>query len=63
MPTKIPLKDPSLRIGQNYIDGKWLEAESGKRFNVTAGRNRSRILRRWYELVMGNQEDLATLIT
>ncbi|CAI7667021.1 hypothetical protein PCG10_001895 [Penicillium crustosum] len=99
MATNIQLKDPSLLIGQNYIDGKWVEAESGKRFNVTdpasgkligscpesdtrdaqraidsaaaalpswrsrAGRNRSRILRRWYELVMENQEDLATLIT
>ncbi|CAI7618256.1 unnamed protein product [Penicillium viridicatum] len=35
MPTKIPLKGPSLLIGQNYIDGKWLEAGPGKRFNVT----------------------------
>lgn len=28
-----------------------------------SGRNRSRILRRWYELVIENQDDLATLIT
>lgn len=35
MATNIQLKDPSLLIGQNYIDGKWVEAESGKRFNVT----------------------------
>ncbi|KAM0545839.1 hypothetical protein ACHAPJ_011166 [Fusarium lateritium] len=28
-----------------------------------SGRDRSRILRRWYELVMENKEDLATLIT
>ncbi|OQE42331.1 hypothetical protein PENCOP_c004G08039 [Penicillium coprophilum] len=99
MATNIELKDPSLLIGQNYIDGKWVDAASGKRFNVTdpasgkligscpesdtkdaqraiesaaaalpawrsrTGRNRSRILRRWYELVMENQEDLATLIT
>lgn len=27
------------------------------------GRNRGRLLRRWYDLVMENQEDLATLIT
>ncbi|KAJ5087342.1 hypothetical protein N7456_010958 [Penicillium angulare] len=95
----IQLKDASLLIGQNYINGQWIEAESGKRFNVTdpatgaligscpesdskdaqkaiqaaaaampawrsrAGRNRGRILRRWYELIMENQEDLATLIT
>ncbi|KAJ5272983.1 hypothetical protein N7478_008108 [Penicillium angulare] len=31
----IQLKDPSLLIGQNYINGKWIESESGKRFNVT----------------------------
>ncbi|KAJ5957565.1 hypothetical protein N7501_011844 [Penicillium viridicatum] len=35
MATNIQLKDPSLLIGQNYIDGKWLKAEYGKRFNVT----------------------------
>ncbi|KAH2905423.1 hypothetical protein KXW25_008188, partial [Aspergillus fumigatus] len=28
-----------------------------------SGRNRGRLLRRWYELVLENQEDLATLIT
>ncbi|XRM42614.1 hypothetical protein ABZX51_005824 [Aspergillus tubingensis] len=95
----IQLKDQSLLIGQNYINGEWVEAESGKRFSVTdpatgatlgscpesdskdtqnaiesaaaampawrsrSGRNRGRILRRWYELIMENQEDLATLIT
>lgn len=35
MATNIQLKDPSLLVGQNYIDGKWVEAVSGKRFNVT----------------------------
>ncbi|KAH8427439.1 NAD-dependent succinate-semialdehyde dehydrogenase [Aspergillus melleus] len=95
----IRLKDPSLLVGQNYIDGKWVEAESRRRFDVTdpangsilgscpesdskdaqnaidsaaaalpawrsrAGRNRGRILRRWYELILENQEDLAKLIT
>ncbi|KAJ6142955.1 Aldehyde dehydrogenase C-terminal [Penicillium samsonianum] len=99
MATNIRLKDPSLLVGQNYIDGKWVEAVSGKRFIVTdpasgkligscpesdtrdaqgaiesaaaalpawrsrSGRNRSRLLRRWYNLVMENKEDLATLIT
>ncbi|RAH81527.1 putative succinate-semialdehyde dehydrogenase [Aspergillus japonicus CBS 114.51] len=93
------LNNPSLLIGQNYINGTWLEAASGRRFQVTdpangntigtcpesdstdahkaidaaaaalpawrsrTGRNRGRILRRWYELVMENQQDLATLIT
>ncbi|KAH1356908.1 hypothetical protein KXX33_006914 [Aspergillus fumigatus] len=95
----VHLRDPSLLVGLNYIDGKWVEAESQKRFDVTnpangnvigscpesdakdaqkaidaaaaalpawrslSGRNRGRILRRWYELVLENQEDLATLIT
>jgi hypothetical protein len=29
------LKDPPLLISQNYIGGKWGEAGSGMRFNVT----------------------------
>ncbi|WAO87634.1 Succinate-semialdehyde dehydrogenase [Fusarium falciforme] len=93
------LKDPSLFVGKNYVDGQWIESVSGKRFDVhdpasgaligscpesvaqdaeqaikiaaaalpewrsRTGRNRSRILRRWYELVIENKEDLATLIT
>ncbi|KAM0427849.1 hypothetical protein ACHAPT_007308 [Fusarium lateritium] len=93
------LKDPSLFVGKNYVDGQWIESVSGKRFDVhdpasgaligscpesvaqdaeqaiqvaaaalpawrsRTGRNRSRILRRWYELVMENKDDLATLIT
>jgi hypothetical protein len=35
MTTNIQLKDQSLLIGQNYIGGQWVEATSGKRFNVT----------------------------
>ncbi|KAL4935561.1 Aldehyde/histidinol dehydrogenase [Aspergillus oleicola] len=98
-PSTVQLINPALLIGQNYINGEWVEAESGKRFNVTdpatgnvigscpesdskdaqraidtavaalpawrsrAGRNRGRILRRWCELILKNQEDLATLIT
>ncbi|RHZ60124.1 NAD-dependent succinate-semialdehyde dehydrogenase [Aspergillus thermomutatus] len=97
--TTCQLKDPSLLIGKNYIDGQWIEAASGKRFNVTdpatgnvigscpesasedvetaiksaaaalpawrsrTGRDRGRILRRWFELIMENKDDLATLIT
>ncbi|KAL4736092.1 Aldehyde/histidinol dehydrogenase [Aspergillus similis] len=93
------LNDPSLFIGKNYIDGRWVESVSGNRFEVhdpatgaligscpestpedvepavraaasalpswraRTGRERSRILRRWYELVIENKEDLATLIT
>lgn len=33
--TNIRLMDPSLLIGQNYIGGEWVDAASGKRFNVT----------------------------
>lgn len=33
--SNIRLNDPSLLVGQNYIEGKWVEAETGKRFNVT----------------------------
>ncbi|POR36830.1 Aldehyde dehydrogenase, C-terminal [Tolypocladium paradoxum] len=93
------LKDPSLLVGKNFINGKWIESESQQRFEVRdpatnavighcpestvkdaenaiqsaaaalprwrsrTGRDRARILRRWYELVMENVEDLTTLIT
>jgi succinate-semialdehyde dehydrogenase / glutarate-semialdehyde dehydrogenase len=30
----LPLKDPSLFRTQNYLDGAWIEADSGKRFDV-----------------------------
>ncbi|KAM0540855.1 hypothetical protein ACHAPJ_013467 [Fusarium lateritium] len=29
------LKDQSLFVGQNYINGEWIESAGGKRFNVT----------------------------
>jgi hypothetical protein len=32
----VHLRDPSLLVGLNYIDGKWVEAESQKRFDVTS---------------------------
>ncbi|KAJ5728378.1 hypothetical protein N7493_004708 [Penicillium malachiteum] len=93
------LRDPSLFVNKNYINGQWIDSVSGKSFNVhdpangnligscpesvdqdaeiainvaasalptwraRTGRDRSRILRRWYELVQENKEDLATLIT
>lgn len=92
------LKDQSLFKQQSYINGKWVDAKSGKTFEVTnpatgktigtmpemnkddiqtaidaaaaalpsfrktTGRQRGRMLRKWYELMMENQEDLAKLI-
>ncbi|RHZ62809.1 NAD-dependent succinate-semialdehyde dehydrogenase [Aspergillus thermomutatus] len=94
-----PLKDQSLFIEKAYVNGEWVEAESGKTFEVhdpasgrligtcpefdvldtekaieaasaafpkfrkTLARERARMLRRWYQLMMDNAEDLATLIT
>ncbi|KAK1966587.1 succinate-semialdehyde dehydrogenase [Colletotrichum sublineola] len=93
------LKDKTLLVGKNLINGGWTDSVSGKTFDVTdpatgdligscpesvvedadraiksaaaalpgwrskSGRERSRILRRWYDLVMENKTDLATLIT
>ncbi|HSH84539.1 MAG TPA: NADP-dependent succinate-semialdehyde dehydrogenase [Guyparkeria sp.] len=93
------LNDPSLLVEQCYIDGEWLDANSGETFAVvnpatdsrlgsapqmgaaeakraveaaqaalpdwrarTAG-ERAKILRRWFELILDNQEDLARLMT
>ncbi|KAH7034534.1 Aldehyde/histidinol dehydrogenase [Microdochium trichocladiopsis] len=100
MPSAIPhLKDASLLVGNNYINGQWIASVSSKTFDVydpssgarigscpesvpedaqqainaaaaalpswraQTGRQRGRILRRWYELVLENKDDLATLIT
>ncbi|WP_456115309.1 NADP-dependent succinate-semialdehyde dehydrogenase [Skermanella mucosa] len=93
------LKDPGLLRGQCYIDGQWIDADSGKTIDVTnpadgrklgtvpamgtaetrraieaAGRaypawraktakERSKILRAWFDLMMANQEDLARIMT
>ena len=93
------LKDPSLFRQQCYINGQWIDADSGGTINVTnpatgeiigtipkmgaaetrraieaanaaypawrartAG-ERSAILRRWFELLLENQDDLAVLMT
>ncbi|KAF3003386.1 succinate semialdehyde dehydrogenase NADP+ linked [Neopestalotiopsis sp. 37M] len=51
------------------FDGKDTEvaiaaaAEAFKTFRKTTGRERSKMLRKWYDLMMENSEDLATLIT
>ncbi|CAA0106386.1 Glutarate-semialdehyde dehydrogenase DavD [Halioglobus japonicus] len=95
----LKLKDPSLLCSQLFIDGAWVDADSGatmpvlnpatkeeiiaipnagaaetrraieaadKAFaswrNVVA-KERSAILKRWFNLIMENQEDLAQLMT
>ncbi|KAL3438939.1 Aldehyde/histidinol dehydrogenase [Aspergillus tetrazonus] len=94
-----PLKDKSLFIQKAFVNGEWVDAESGKTFEVhdpatgkligtcpefsasdtekaiqaasaafpkfraTLARERARMLRRWYQLMVDNAEDLATLIT
>lgn len=93
------LKDPSLVKTQAYINGEWVDADSGETFAVTNPANgahladvasvgvaetrraieaaevamadwralpakaRSEVLRRWYDLIMQNHEDLAVLMT
>ena len=95
----LELKDSSLLRRQCYIDGAWVDADSGNVIAVTnpadgrqigtipnAGaaetrraieaanaalrawraklaRERAVILRRWFELMMANQEDLARIMT
>jgi len=94
-----PLSDKSLLKNQSYINGKWVDAKSGKTFEVTdpasgkvigtmpemntddteeaikaaaaalvsfrktTARERSRMLRKWYQLVVDNLDDIAKLIT
>ncbi|KAK4574355.1 succinate semialdehyde dehydrogenase NADP+ linked [Recurvomyces mirabilis] len=93
------LSDKSLLKNQTYINGKWVDAKSGKTFEVydpasgkligtmpemdkedtqeaikaaaaalpelkkTTARQRSKWLRKWYDLMMENADDLAKLIT
>lgn len=94
-----PLSDPSLLKSQAYINGEWVDAQSGKTFEVhdpatgafigtqpemsridtekaiaaaaaalpsfrkTTGRERAKLLRKWYQLMVDNADDLAKLIT
>ena len=94
-----PLKDKTLFKEQAYINGKWVNAQSGKTFEVhdpatgkaigtmpemnkadtdaaikaasdalvsfrkTTARQRADLLRKWYNLMVENSEDLARLIT
>jgi succinate-semialdehyde dehydrogenase/glutarate-semialdehyde dehydrogenase len=93
------LSDPSLLKNQAYINGQWVDADSGETFAVSNPANgelivnvaklgaietaraiaaadvamtswkalpakaRSNILRKWYDLMMAHQEDLAIIMT
>jgi succinate-semialdehyde dehydrogenase/glutarate-semialdehyde dehydrogenase len=95
----LPLRDPSLFRQANCIDGKWVEADSGRTISVTnpatgetlgsvpamsaaetrraieaahralpgwramTAKERAAILRRLFDLMMANQEDLAIIMT
>ncbi|KAF1990545.1 succinic semialdehyde dehydrogenase [Aulographum hederae CBS 113979] len=94
-----PLNDKSLLKSQAYINGEWVNAKSGKSFEVTdpssgavigtmpemdasdidlaikaaadafpsfrktTGREKGKMLRKWYDLMMENADDIAKLIT
>ncbi|MFQ5955426.1 MAG: NADP-dependent succinate-semialdehyde dehydrogenase [Kiloniellales bacterium] len=93
------LNDPSLLRQQCYIDGAWVDADSGETLSVSnpvdggtlgtvpklgtdetrraveaagaaypawrakTAKERAAILRKWYELMIENQEDLAVIMT
>ncbi|MBU2966067.1 NAD-dependent succinate-semialdehyde dehydrogenase [Amphritea sp. 2_MG-2023] len=95
----LDLNDSSLLKTQAYINGQWIDAESGKTFDVTdpatgnviakvadlgvietryaiemaeqamqswkkmTAKERSVLLRKWFDLVIANQDDLATIMT
>tara|TARA_R110001599_G_scaffold353231_1_gene590951 strand:+ start:22856 stop:24316 length:1461 start_codon:yes stop_codon:yes gene_type:complete len=96
---QLSLSDKSLLKNQAYVDGQWIDADSGERFAVTNPVNgevitevaklgqaetaraitaasvamrewarkpakaRAVILRKWFDLMMENQEDLALIMT
>ncbi len=95
----VRLSDPALFRQQCYVDGDWVDADSGATFDVTdpatgqpigvvpsfgaaetrraveaanaaypawralTGKERASILRRWYDLMLEHQEDLAVIMT
>ena len=97
--TRIELADPGLLRDQAYIDGQWVDADSGETFAVenpatgevlaevsccggaetrraieaagrafeqwrqTTAKERAALLRRWFDLMMESQEDLARMMT
>ena len=100
VPTSLPdLADPDLLRSRAYIDGQWVDADSGETFAVenpangevladvaccgaaetrraiaaadralkswrrTTVKERAAVLRRWFDLMMASQEDLARILT
>ena len=97
--TTLSLNDSDLFRRQAYIDGRWCEADNGKRFPVTnpatgevlaevpemggaethraieaakaawpewrrkTAKDRATLLRKWYDLMMANVDDLAKIMT
>ncbi len=95
----LPLASPGLFREQCYIDGKWVDADSGETIKVTnpargselgtipkmgavetrraidaanaawpawrakTAKERAQLLRRWFDLMMAHQDDLAVLLT
>jgi len=95
----LPIKDKSLFRQQCYINGQWVDADSGKTIDVTnpatgevigtipnmgaaetrraietanaawgawrkkTAKERSNLLRKWFNLIMENQDDLAVIMT
>ncbi|EWY38041.1 succinate-semialdehyde dehdyrogenase [Skermanella stibiiresistens SB22] len=93
------MKDAGLLRGQCYVDGQWIDADSGKTIDVTnpangeklgtvpamgadetrraieaankaypawrakTAKERAKIMRAWFDLMMENQEDLARIMT
>ncbi len=97
--SQLALKDPRLFRQQGYINGKWVDADSGATIDVTnpatgetlgtipkmvaaetrraieaanaawgpwrkkTAKERATILRKWFNLMMENQDDLAVILT
>jgi succinate-semialdehyde dehydrogenase/glutarate-semialdehyde dehydrogenase len=60
----LSLSDPSLLKNQAYVDGQWIDADSGETFPVTNPANGELVAEvKWYDLMMANQEDLAVIMT
>lgn len=95
----LDLKNPSLLRKQSYVDGQWIDADSGNTFDIKnpatgevvasiadlgadetrraieaadkawpawrdqTVKERAKILRRWYDLIIDNADDLAKILT